>query len=131
MPKGMRMYARMPLEEACEELIKLVIFDKIKYPALATSSSKETREIVIPKLLERSNHIELFPEYRVGRGDIKFQNDVRLFLFDSTYLERVRGCQYDLLWMHNPLEWSHPKAFYDMLMFGLRLSDHPIMLEST
>lgn len=130
MPSSITTYGLMPLEDACEEFLKLLMFGKIKYPALAVSTTKELREVVLPKLAERANIIGLLPYYRIGHGLLEFPNDVKLWLFDSTCPDRVRGFQYDFLWAHNRGEWNHQRDFYDMLMFGLRLGDSPRIMDS-
>lgn len=136
MPSNYISYGRMSLEDASEELLKLIMFGKVQRPVLATPDRRSRHDIVLPKLIERAKVIDMPLELHIGHGKLVFPHGQELFWLESTYPERARGMNYDCVWMHNIGEWAKPapelnaSSFYELLMFGLRLGESPRILES-
>jgi Uncharacterized conserved protein len=130
MPSKYITYGRMSVEDASEELLKLVMFGKIRYPIIAAADARTLRDVILKKLLDRATYINMDVELRVGSQTAIFPNGTELRWFDSTYADRIRGFNYDLAWLHDIGVWNHPSDFYQMIMLGLRLGDSPRILES-
>jgi hypothetical protein len=65
------------------------------------------------------------PDYQPSLGRIVWPNGVVASCFSADEPERLRGPQHDAAWIDEPGAWRYGREAYDMLMFGLRLGDHP------
>jgi hypothetical protein len=124
-----RTYGLMSLDEACEELLKLILFDRVTHP-IFVARDKEEADQLVERLVEKAAYIEVFPLVESTKNMVTFPNGVRLLKFNSGDPDRLRGCLYDLVWMHNRGSWSESSFLRDIIMFGLRLGSVQTIMES-
>lgn len=64
------------------------------------------------------------PTYEPSKRRLTWPNGALATTYSADEPERLRGPQSDAAWCDELAAWRYPEA-WDMLMFGLRLGDHP------
>lgn len=77
------------------------------------------------------SHPSKRPLYEPSKRRLTFPNGAIASLFSAEEPERLRGPQYDAIWMDEIAAWQYPQETWDMAMFGLRLGAHPQVMIST
>jgi predicted phage terminase large subunit-like protein len=70
------------------------------------------------------------PIYEPSKRRLTWPNGALATTFSADEPERLRGPQHDLAWCDELGAWRYPEA-WDMLMFGLRLGQHPRVVVTT
>jgi len=70
------------------------------------------------------------PVYHPGNRELIWPNGCQAITYSADEPERLRGPQHDAAWCDELAAWRYPEA-WDMLMFGLRLGNHPRVLVTT
>lgn len=65
------------------------------------------------------------PKYEPSKRKLTFPNGAVAFTFSADDPERLRGYQYDFLYMDELAAWKYQQESFDMAMFGLRLGKNP------
>lgn len=71
------------------------------------------------------------PTYQRGARKLVWPNGAEAQIFSAANPESLRGPQFDRAWSDELAKWSRARATWDMLQFGLRLSDHPHQVVTT
>lgn len=71
------------------------------------------------------------PIYEPSKRRLTWPNGARGALFSADEPERLRGPQHAAAWCDEAGAWRYADDAWDMLMFGLRLGDHPRCLITT
>lgn len=66
-----------------------------------------------------------------SEGQLILKNGARWKIFSSTQPERLRGYQAHRAWCEEMGSWAYTQETWDMLMFGLRLGEHPQVVITT
>jgi phage terminase large subunit-like protein len=70
------------------------------------------------------------PDYEVSRRRLVWPNGALAYTYSAEEPERLRGPQHDGAVADELASWSRPET-WDMLMFGLRLGQHPRVVVAT
>ena len=70
------------------------------------------------------------PRYEPSKRRVTFSNGAVATAFSADEPDRLRGPNHDLAWCDELAAWRYPDA-WDMLIFGLRIGDHPRALVTT
>lgn len=70
------------------------------------------------------------PKYEPSKRRVTWRNGAIATLYSADEPERLRGPQHDLAWPDELGAWRYAEA-WDMLMFGLRLGQHPRAVVTT
>jgi len=70
------------------------------------------------------------PRYEPSKRRVTFHNGAMATAFSADEPDRLRGPNHDLAWCDELAAWRYPDA-WDMLIFGLRIGDHPRALVTT
>ena len=70
------------------------------------------------------------PQYEPSKRRITFHNGAVASAFSADEPDRLRGPNHDLAWADELASWRYPEA-WDMLMFGLRIGNHPRVIVTT
>ena len=70
------------------------------------------------------------PRYEPSKRRLTFQNGAMATAFSADEPDRLRGPNHDLAWCDELAAWRYPEA-WDMLIFGLRIGQHPRALVTT
>jgi phage terminase large subunit-like protein len=70
------------------------------------------------------------PEYEISRRRVVWPNGALATLYSAEEPERLRGPQHDAALCDELASWARPET-WDMLMFGLRLGQHPRVVVAT
>lgn len=65
------------------------------------------------------------PEYEPSKRRLTWPNGATATLFSSEEPDRLRGPQFHGAWVDELPSFAYPDETWDMLMFGLRLGEHP------
>ena len=71
------------------------------------------------------------PVYLSSLRRLEWGNGVVATCFSADEPERLRGPQHDHAWIDEPGAWRYGQEAFDMLMFGLRLGEHPRVCVTT
>lgn len=71
------------------------------------------------------------PDYEPSRRRLSWRSGAEAYTFSSEEADRLRGPQFDLAWADELAAWTDLQSTWDMLMFGLRLGQHPRWLATT
>lgn len=132
MPKGLRAYGEMSVDEACKEFIKLVVFEDIQQPILVTPTRLE-RTAILEKLFAYWQRFEPtfgLVQYSVAKRETRFHNTILRFADSINNEYDLRGMNSDCIWQHDREAWFDKQQTHDLCMFALRLGDYPILILS-
>ncbi len=71
------------------------------------------------------------PIFKPSQQKIYFKNGAVATLFGGNTPERLRGPQFDLVWIDEFAKFKNPDDLYDQVMMGLRLGDQPRCIITT
>ncbi len=71
------------------------------------------------------------PVFKPSQQKIYFKNGAVATLFGGNTPERLRGPQFDLVWIDEFAKFKNPDELYDQVMMGLRLGDQPRCIITT
>src|SRR6516162_7888876 len=100
--------------------------------ALVAATAADARDVMVEGesgLLAVGHETER-PVYEPSKRRLTWPNGAIATTFSADEPERLRGPQHDLAWCDELGAWRYPEA-WDMLMFGLRLGQHPRVVVTT
>jgi predicted phage terminase large subunit-like protein len=71
------------------------------------------------------------PDYEPSKRRLTWRNGATATLFSAEEADRLRGPQFHAAWADELAAWPDAQGVWDMLMFGLRLGQHPRWLVTT
>lgn len=71
------------------------------------------------------------PNYEPSKRRLTWPNGAMATLYNATEPDQLRGPQHDLAWCDELAKWRYAAETWDMLLFGLRLGQHPRSLITT
>jgi phage terminase large subunit-like protein len=71
------------------------------------------------------------PQYLPSQKKLIWPNGAVGLHFDAREPGQLRGPQFDLAWCDELAKWRYARETWDMLMFGLRLGEHPRVMITT
>ena len=84
-----------------------------------------------PVGLMRTIPPELIEDYNKSEIKLKLTNGALITGFSAEKPDRLRGPQHHRVWCDELAAWQRAEDTWDMMMFGLRLGDHPQVLYTT
>jgi phage terminase large subunit-like protein len=105
---------------------------KAGHIALVGATAADVRDTMIEG---ESGILSIFPDnerprYEPSKRRITFHNGAMATAFSADEPDRLRGPNHDLAWCDELAAWRYPDA-WDMLIFGLRIGEHPQALVTT
>ena len=125
-----------------ESIVELVNSGKYKSIAIIAKTVKEARDVMVEgpsgilsttiaqKMFNnKENKIEddsimNFHFYR-SRNVIVWENGAKAYLISADNYEKIRGYQFDLVWMDEFAKYKYPEEIWQQVMFSLRLGSDP------
>jgi phage terminase large subunit-like protein len=100
--------------------------------ALIAPTSADVRDVMVEG---ESGLLAVFPpaerpHYEPSKRRVTFASGAIATTYSADEPDRLRGPQHDGAWADEIASWRYPEA-WDMLMFGLRLGDHPQVVATT
>jgi len=110
----------------CEWVRELVETKKAARIALVAPTAADVRDVMVegPSGLLSCCPDWNRPVYEPSRRKLTWPNGAVAITYSADEPERLRGPQHDAAACDELAAWRYPEA-YDMLMFGLRLGEHP------
>lgn len=116
-----------------ETVLEWVLSGRYKRIALIGQSQIEARQIMIDgdsgilqccdkKIIEKFNRQE---------GILSFKNGAKLFLFGANNYERLRGPQFDAVWIDEAAKFKNGILMWEQLQMCLRLGTNPKCIVTT
>ena len=105
---------------------------RTRHVALVGPTAADVRDTMIEgeSGLLRIYPPEQRPKYEPSKRRITFHNGAVASAFSADEPDRLRGPNHDLAWADELASWRYPDA-WDMLMFGLRIGQHPRAIVTT
>ncbi len=131
-----------------EAIMELVNSGKYKHIAIVAKTAKEARDVMVEgisgllsttiaqKMFKNKEEkiedpsILNFKFYR-SRNMIEWENGARAYLIGGDNYEKIRGYQFDLVWMDEFAKYRHPEETWHQILFSLRLGDDPRCIITT
>lgn len=115
-----------------EWIKKRIEVDGSKRIALIAPTAADARDVMVEG---ESGILNIFrdedrPHYEPSKRRITFKNGAIATTFSADEPERLRGPQFDTIWMDEVGAWRYSESSFDMAMFGLRLG-HPKCIITT
>ena len=131
-----------------EAVMELVNRGKYKSIAIVGKSVVEARDVMVEGLsgllsttiaqkmyknqeaqIEDSDILK-FKFYR-SKNLIVWENGAKAYLIGADHYEKIRGYQFDLVWMDEFAKYNHPKETWHQILFSLRLGEDPRCIITT
>ena len=131
-----------------ESIMEMVNSGKYKSIAIVGKSILEARDVMVEgvsgllsttlaKKMYRNieekvedENVMKFTYYR-SRNLIVWENGARAYLIGADNYERIRGYQFDLVWMDEFAKYRYPEATWRQILFALRVGDDPKCIITT
>ena len=116
-----------------ETVRELVETKQAQHIGLIGQSMVEAASVMV---LGESGLLNVFPPderplFRPGQQKVFFKNGAVATLFGGNSPERLRGPQFDLVWIDEFAKFKNPDELYDQVMMCLRLGVHPRCIITT
>lgn len=116
-----------------ETVRQLINENKIKHIGLIGQSIAEAKAVMV---FGESGLMNIFPEherphYNDTHRRLTFKNGATATLFGGNMPERLRGPQFDFVWIDEMAKFRRPEELFSQVMMGLRLGTHPKCLITT
>jgi phage terminase large subunit-like protein len=98
--------------------------------ALVGPTAGDVRDVMVEGESGILNCGRVRPTYEPSKRRLTWPNGAIATTYSADEPERLRGPQHDAAWCDEIAAWRYPAA-WDMLMFGLRLGDHPQVMATT
>lgn len=102
--------------------------------ALIASTINDAREVMIEG---KSGLIQAFKDdknkllFEPSKRKITWQNGATAYIYSSENYEKLRGPEFDLIWMDELAKFEHPEETFDQAMLTLRIGARPRMIITT
>lgn len=116
-----------------ESVRHLIETNQARHIGLIGQSLVEAASVMV---LGESGLMNVFPPherpiFKSGQQKIFFKNGAVATLFGGNSPERLRGPQFDLVWIDEFAKFKNPEELFDQMMMGLRLGTSPKCLITT
>lgn len=71
------------------------------------------------------------PKYTVCKGELLWPCGAKAMIYTAENYEKLRGAQFDGVWVDELAKFRNAQQVWDQMMFGLRLGDHPQAVVTT
>lgn len=118
---------------AGEFVIREVKEGRAKRVALVAKTPADARDVMIEGESGLLNISPPWfkPEYEPSKRRLTWPNGAIATVYSSKEPDHLNGPQHDLAWGDEIRTWYSPQETWDMLMFGLRIGEHPRMVATT
>ncbi len=101
--------------------------------ALVGATAADVRRVMIegPSGLRAVAKIGQTPRYTLSRGEIRWPNGARAFVYSADVPDQLRGPEHHAAWCDELAKWRRGDAAWDNLMMGMRRGPHPRVLVTT
>jgi Terminase large subunit, T4likevirus-type, N-terminal len=101
--------------------------------ALVGPTAADVRDVMVEGVsgIVAVSRPDFRPRYAPSLGRVTWPNGVIATCFSADEPDRLRGPQHDHAWIDEPGAWRYGREAFDMLMFGLRLGEHPRVCVTT
>jgi predicted phage terminase large subunit-like protein len=116
-----------------ESVRSLIASGRAKHIGLIGQSLIEAESVMISG---ESGLMRVFPPhekptFKASTQKLIFQNGATATLYSAHSPERLRGPQFDCVWIDEFAKFKKPKEVFDQVMMGLRLGDNPRCIITT
>ncbi|MDR1391159.1 MAG: phage terminase large subunit [Holosporales bacterium] len=131
-----------------ESLMELVNSGKYKNIAIIGKTINEVRDIMVEgvtgvlstsvakkmfhneeKKIEDSSILKF--KYLRSKNSIIWENGAQAYFIGGDNYEKLRGYQFDLIWIDEFAKYKHPEALWEQVLFTLRMGDDPKCIMTT
>ena len=131
-----------------ESVMEMINSGKYKSIAIVGKTISEARDVMVEgcsgilsttlaqkMYVEQEQKIEnyevlKFNFYR-SRNVIIWENGTKAYLIGADHYEKIRGYQFDLVWLDEFAKYQYPEETWKQVMFSLRLGDDPKCIITT
>ena len=101
--------------------------------ALVGATAADVRRVMIegPSGLRAVAKTGQTPRYTVSRGEVRWPNGARAFVYSADVPDQLRGPEHHAAWCDELAKWRRGDAAWDNLMMGMRRGPHPRVLVTT
>jgi len=101
--------------------------------AIIGETSKDVRDVIVEgdSGILKCHPKDFRPRYKPSTASLEWPNGAIATLYNGTEPDQLRGPQFDLAWADELAKWRYAQEAWDMLMFGLRLGEHPRAMVTT
>jgi predicted phage terminase large subunit-like protein len=101
--------------------------------ALIGRSLNEARDVMVEGQsgLLACHPFDSSPKFEASKQRLTWSNGAVATLFGGDNYEKLRGPQFDLVWIDELAKFRQPQALWEQLMLGLRLGNNPRCLITT
>ena len=101
--------------------------------ALVGATAADVRRVMIegPSGLRAVAKTGKTPRYATTRGEIRWPNGARAFVYSADVPDQLRGPEHHAAWCDELAKWRRGDAAWDNLMMGMRRGPHPRVLVTT
>ncbi|WP_293874146.1 MULTISPECIES: terminase family protein [unclassified Sphingomonas] len=101
--------------------------------ALVGATAADVRRVMIegPSGLRAVAKTGKIPAYSTSRGEIRWPNGARAFVYSADVPDQLRGPEHHAAWCDELAKWRRGDAAWDNLMMGMRRGAHPRVLVTT
>lgn len=118
---------------AAEFVISEVKAGRARRIALVARTPGNARDVMIEgeSGILRISSPGFMPKYEPSKRRLTWPNGAMATVFSSKEPDHLNGPQFDLAWGDELRTWYSAQEVWDMLMFGLRLGEHPRCVATT
>ncbi len=101
--------------------------------ALVGATAADVRRVMIegPSGLRAVAKTGKIPAYTMSRGEIRWPNGARAFVYSADAPDQLRGPEHNAAWCDELAKWRRGDAAWDNLMMGMRRGPQPRVLVTT
>lgn len=101
--------------------------------ALVGATAADVRRVMIegPSGLRAVAKTGKIPSYVTSRGEIRWPNGARAFVYSADAPDQLRGPEHHAAWCDELAKWRRGDAAWDNLMMGMRRGAYPHVLVTT
>ncbi|MGR6330437.1 terminase large subunit domain-containing protein [Sphingomonas sp. XXL09] len=101
--------------------------------ALVGATAEDVRRVMIEGpsglvAVAKTNHM---PTYVIGKGEVRWPNGARAFVYSADVPGQLRGPEHDAAWCDELAKWRRGDAAWDNLMMGMRRGAQPRVVVTT
>lgn len=104
-----------------------------EFIAIIAETAADARDILVegPSGILRVHPKDFRPEYEPSKRRLTWPNGTQATLYNGTEPDQLRGPQHSLAWCDELAKYQFPSECWDMLEFGMRMSNDPRTIITT
>jgi phage terminase large subunit-like protein len=114
-----------------EGVLELITNKKAKYVGIMGETIFEARNLMIEGQSGLLSNSQLNYKYLSSQRKIIFENEAICQFFGADYFDKLRGFQFDLVWIDEFAKFKNCSEVFDQLMMCLRLGEAKMIITTT